>query len=305
MPMRSESRGGFKERSLSRGKDALKSVCAVAALAVLLTGCGGPLKVAYRPEGPAAKAPGAGLSVEIPRFADSRGEGARGRTIGRIDATVADMSSGELTLAADVEAVVTDAFVKEFASAGYGVVERDADFSVTGEVKRFSLDVGTRDEIEISVAVLVKEKETGRTIWEGTVEEKDSRYAGVMGNSRRTLERYITATLSKVIRKTLDETAPVIANTRAAYRPAPAKETPEEKSVEEAPGTGRLLVTTVPPRSRIYINGVYWGLSPLSSDIAPGVYELAVKQKGFKDYNERVSVRTGQMTELEMSLEKE
>lgn len=294
---------------LSRGKDALKHFCGVAVLAAFLTGCGGPLKVAYKPASPAAKAPGAGLSVEIPLFADSRDEGAKAkgrRTIGRIDATVADMNAGDLTIAADVETVVTDAFVKEFAAAGYDVVERDADFSVTGEVKKFRLDVGSRDEIEISVAVLVKEKETGRAIWEGTVVEKDSRYAGVMGNSRGTLERYITATLSKVIKKTLDETAPVIANTRAAYRPSSAKEPPEEKPVEEAPaGTGRLLVTTVPPRSRIYINGVYWGLSPLSSDIAPGVYELVVKQKGFKDYNERVSVRTGEMTELEMSLEKE
>lgn len=300
-------RSGFKERLLSKGKNALKAAFSAAALAVLLTGCGGPLKVAYHPVSPAAKAPAGGVLVEIPPFVDARVEGAKGsRSIGKIDATVVDMNSGALTLDGDVGALVTGAFVKEFASAGYEVRERDGDFAVTGGVKKFSLDVGSRDEIEIAVAVKIIEKETGKTLWEGTVEEKNSRYAGVMGNSRGTLERYITASLSKVIKKTLDETAPVIANTRAAYRPAFVKDPAEEKSSVEPPaGTGRLLVTTVPPRSRIYINGVYWGLSPLSSDIEPGVYELAVRQKGFKENKEKVSVRTGQMTEFEMLLEKE
>jgi hypothetical protein len=294
---------------LSKGTNALKAAFSAAALAFLVTGCGGPLKVAYNPVSPAAKAPAAGVRVEIAPFVDARGEGAKAkgsRTIGRITATVADMNSGELTLDKDVEEIVTGAFVKEFASAGYEVRERDGDFAVTGTVRKFRLDVGPRDEIEISVAVKIMEKETGRTLWEDTVVEKNSRYAGVFGNSRATLERYITATLSKVIKKTLDETAPAIANTGAAYRPASVKGPAEEKSVEESPaGTGRLLVTTVPTRSRIYINGVYWGLSPLSSDIEPGVYELVVRQKGFKENKEKVSVRTGQMTELEMSLEKE
>lgn len=298
---------GFKEGLLSKGTNALKAALGAVALALLVTGCGGPLKVAYSPVSPAAKAPASGVSVEIAPFDDARGEGARGgRTIGRINATVADMNSSELILDEDVEAVVTGAFVKEFALAGYEVRERDGDFAVTGTVRKFGLDVGPRDEIEISVDVKIMEKETGRTLWEGTVEEKDSRYAGVFGNSRATLERYITATLSKVIKKTLDETAPAIANTGAAYRPASIKGPAGERSVEEPPsGTGRLLVSTEPARSRIYINGVYWGLSPLSSDIEPGVYELVVRQKGFKDYREKVSVRTGQMTELEMSLEKE
>ncbi len=300
-------RSGFKERFLSKGKNALKAACSAALFAALVAGCGGPLKVAYHPVSAAAKAPPGGVLVEIAQFADSRGEGERGsRTIGKINATVADMNSGDLTLDGDVEAIVTGAFVKEFASAGYEVRERDGDFAVIGEVKKFRLDVGSRDEIEIAVAVKIIEKETGRTLWEWTGIEKNSRYAGVMGNSRGTLERYITATLSKVIKKTLDETAPVIADTRAAYRPASVKVPAEEKSAgEPTAGTGRLLVTTVPPRSRIYINGVYWGLSPLSSDIEPGVYELVVRQKGFKDNKEKVSVRIGQMTELETLLEKE
>lgn len=304
--MRSDRRGGLKRLS-SKGKNALKAAFSAAALALLVAGCGGPLKVAYHPVSPAAKAPANGVGVEIAPFVDARGGGAKGsRTIGKINATVADMNSGDLTLDKDVETVVTDAFVKEFAGAGYEVRERDGDFAVIGEVREFRLDVGSRDEIEIAVAVKIIEKETGRTLWEGTGTEKNSRYAGVMGNSRGTLERYITASLSRVIKKTLDETAPVIANTRAAYRPGSVKVPVEEKSVEEPPaGTGRLLVTTVPPRSRIYINGVYWGLSPLSSDIEPGVYELVVRQKGFKENKEKVSVRTGQMTELEMSLEKE
>ena len=305
--MRPESRNGFKERILSKSKSAFKAGLCALSLALFSAGCGAPLKVVYSPVAPPAKAPAAGVSAEVVPFTDARDETSRGsRTIGKITATVADMTSEKLTLAENVDTLVTGAFTEELSKAGYGTKERDGDFAFSGEVKKFRLDVGSRDEIEIAVAAKVTEKETGKTLWEGTVEEKDSRYAGVMGNSRGSLERYITATLSKVVKRTLDEAAPFVANSKSALTPASVKEPVDEKPAEEVrPGAGRLLVTTVPARSKIYIDGVYWGLSPLSSDIAPGVYELVAKQKGFKDYREKVSVRPGQLTELEMTLEGE
>jgi len=291
---------------LSRAKRALIGAAFAVGVAVVTAGCAGPLKVAYAPSGHGAKTT-AGVSLEVAALADSRPEHDRGsRTIGKINATVADMSAGDLTLSEDVETIVTGAYKKEFAAAGYEVVERDGDFIVNGAVKKFRLDVGSRDEIELSVAVSVKEKETGRTLLDATFDEKDSRYAGVMGNSRATLERYITATLSKAVGKTLDAAAPAIATSKSSYRPAPVRAPEDEKTVSgPEPGTGRLLVSTVPPRSRIYIDGVYWGLSPLASDIGPGVYDLVVKQKGFKEHREKISIRAGQVTEFEMDMEGE
>ncbi|MBI5587587.1 MAG: PEGA domain-containing protein [Deltaproteobacteria bacterium] len=304
--MRQDFLDGFKEVFFSTGRKALLTAWCAVIVSLLVAGCGGPLKVSY-PVSPAPKALAAGVTVGITPFTDNRAGTDKGsRRAGKIDATVADMNAGSLTLSEDVGTLVTDAFTKEFSSAGYAVKSQDADFVLSGEVKEFRLDVGSRDEITIAVDLKIVEKETGRELWTGTETEKNSRYAGVMGNTRATLEHYITASLAKVVKKTIDETAPVIANTKAAYRPSAAKAPQEEKAANEPPaGTGRLIVATAPPRSKVYINGVYWGLSPFSADIEPGVYELVVKQKGFKENKEKVSVRAGQLTELEMTMEKE
>ena len=46
-------------------------------------------------------------------------------------------------------------------------------------------------------------------------------------------------------------------------------------------------------------------MTPLNLDIEPGVYEIVVKSKGYKESREKVSVRLGQFTELGFDLEKE
>lgn len=226
------------------------------------------------------------------------------RTIGRINAPVADMSGAKLTLGQDVKDIVETAFVEELRAAGYNVKTAPGegeDFVVTGEVKDFRLDIEGRDKVSIILAAKVVEKETGRALWDGTVTEAEERYAGVMGNSSASINKYLSHTLSKAVRKVVSESSEKIANTRAAYAPA----LQEEKEKKIAEGSGRLVVQTDPPRSKVYINDVYYGLTPLSLDIEPGVYELSVRQKGFKEEKEKVSVRAGQFTELEVRLDRE
>jgi len=67
--------------------------------------------------------------------------------------------------------------------------------------------------------------------------------------------------------------------------------------------SGWLSVSTNPPRAKVYLDGVYFGLSPLRSEIEPGVHDVAVQLKGYKTATEKVSVRKGDNTELELSLE--
>jgi uncharacterized membrane protein len=52
------------------------------------------------------------------------------------------------------------------------------------------------------------------------------------------------------------------------------------------------------------LDGVYFGLSPLNIESAAGVRVVEVKLKGYKKASEKVAVRTGATTELELQLEK-
>lgn len=272
-------------------------------IVILISGCAAPLTVTYKPVGKARGV--AAVTFVIDDFVDARDPAHRAddpRLIGRLDATVTDMTGDKVRLDSDVSAVVTTAFREEFGAAGYTVKagggDAAGDFVLSGKVTAFALDIGAKDEIEITAEVAVTEPETGRVIWSGVKTEKAGRFAGVMGNSRDTISRYISASLAKVATGAIDEIAPLIENTKAAYRPVEAP----RASVAPVEGSGRLVIASTPARAKVYLNDIYYGLTPLNIDIEPGVYELRVKSRPYRDASEKVSVRAGQLTEVEMEM---
>lgn len=68
--------------------------------------------------------------------------------------------------------------------------------------------------------------------------------------------------------------------------------------------TGLLLVNTSPARAKVYLDGVYYGMSPLRIEMEPGIHAISVKLEGYKMVTEKVSVRKGDNTEMELSLER-
>ncbi|MDE2309382.1 MAG: PEGA domain-containing protein, partial [Betaproteobacteria bacterium] len=50
-------------------------------------------------------------------------------------------------------------------------------------------------------------------------------------------------------------------------------------------------------------DGVYYGLSPLRLEMEPGVHTISVKMEGYRMVSEKVSVRKGDSTEMDLSLE--
>lgn len=279
--------------------------CAVSVIiASVFSGCAGPLTVHYKPVSKAREL--SAVSIVVADIADARDAAHRAdnpRLIGHIKTAVTDMTGAGLIIDTDVAALVTTAFRDEFAASGYtvkaGAAGVEGDFLLSGKVTAFALDIGPKDEIEITAEITVTETETGRVIWSGVKTEKAGRYAGVMGNSRETISGYISASLARVVRAVIDETGPIIENTKAAYRQVETQRTP----VTPAEGSGRLVVRTVPSRAKVYLNDVYYGLTPLNIDIEPGVYELRVRSKSYRDAGDKVSVRAGQLTETEMELE--
>lgn len=278
-------------------------------MSLMLFACSGPLQVSYNPKTaePGAKA-AMPVTVYVEDFKDARDSSALNpRLIGKVNSIVYDMNSGDFLLSENVSALVRRALIHELTASGYEVKTeggpKAADFSIAGEVKEFSLNIASRDEISIKVPLTFTETETSRAVWAGAAVERSDRFAGVSGNSRTSLSNYITNSLSKALRKAITEANPKISNTKAAYSPA---EKPAPSYEQAAPaGTGRVVISTEPVRSKVYIQDVFYGLTPLSLDIEPGVYEITVKQKGFKEATEKVSVRLGQFTELELTLEKE
>jgi hypothetical protein len=270
---------------------------------LLVAGCARPLQVNYNVAPPAE--PGEleePITILVTPFIDARGATADPLVIGDISVTVSDMTARRLVLEKNPAEIVTTAFQKELSLAGYTVVDGDngeADYVLSGELREFRLNLGARDEIAVEVFSRVSTKKDGRVVWEGVKKESGDRFAGVMGNSRRTVSNYISATLSKVIRKGIADWSPRMASPGAGPY---YTRTPGPNKTPIPPGQGRLVISTDPPRAKVYLDGVYYGLTPTSIDIEPGVYDLTLTQPGLKDYTERVAVRAGRATVLESTL---
>lgn len=67
---------------------------------------------------------------------------------------------------------------------------------------------------------------------------------------------------------------------------------------------GLLLVNTKPPRAKVYLDDVYYVLSPVRLKMEPGIHAISVTLEGYKMAAKRVSVRKDDNTEMELNLER-
>lgn len=99
--------------------------------------------------------------------------------------------------------------------------------------------------------------------------------------------------------------APPAAATAPGYGAQPGGTVPPPAHVPRSSATtGLLLINTNPPHAKVYQNGVYYGASPLHLEMKPGIHTISVKLEGYKTATEKVSVRKGENTELELNLER-
>ena len=266
-------------------------------------------------------------TLRISQYIDQRQVG-NPRFLGKIEHRVAGVSGNELILEHDVAVIATTAFNKRFDSEGFQILDgadaNNALFEVSGVIKELVLNVKNRDEISISIETTLKDAATGNVVWSGLVSEKNDRFAGVSGNSIEDLDDYLNRGLHTVSGKTVE----AISTSLMAARPELFNLTPGTKAIKGvavyvAPPTslptaatlsatpvqvnvslGMLSVNTNPTRAKVYLDGIYFGLSPLRSEIEPGIHEVVVQLKDYKTVTEKVSVRKGDNTELELSLER-
>jgi hypothetical protein len=264
------------------------------------------------------------IVLRVTKYTDVR-SAAPSRKIGDINATVFDMFGTELVME-DLSGTVTAAMVNQLSAGGFQTVADggktaagSADFEISGVIREFSMNIGGRDEVSIVVETTLRDARSGGILWSGAVAEKADRYAGVTGNTRSSITRYLSGALAKVTAKTRDAISASIMqiyperfDQAAATRDATPGVTvlvapPGRMSASQAarPGmTSQLAITTIPARAKVYVADVYYGLSPLKLELEPGIHTIHFKLDAFKTATEKVSVRQGETTELEIRLEK-
>jgi hypothetical protein len=281
------------------------------------------------------------LSLSVTEFADAR-PAPRGRKIGDIKATVTNMHGSEMALDRDVTSVLSGAARGQLAADGFRLVgaAEPADFRLSGVVKAFSLTVAGRDERVIVVEATVREGKSGDVVWSGVITEKDDRYAGVTGNSRGTLIEYLgegvaafAAKISAATRDSLVKSyprsiaaiqsrsvstipgvttlhAPATRDDPVALAPAPAAAAvaPAASASRPAmmaaagPAVGYVSVHSSPARVKVYVDDVYHGVTPIKLELPTGVAQLGFKLDGYRSTAEKVAVRRGEVTDLEVKL---
>lgn len=282
-------------------------------------------------------------TLRVGKYLDQRKTG-NPRLLGITTHRVIGVSGKDLVMDEEISAIATAAIKRKFDAEGFQVLEgagaSQALFEVTGVIKDLTLNVKARDEINIEIETTLKDLATGKVVWSGLVSERHDRYAGVSGNNKQDVADYLNKRLDIASGKTVEA---VSASLMAAYpklfnltpgvkpvpgvtvytapeavQPAPqAYATPapaaRQESIAVPPPayvprasatTGLLLVNTNPQRAKVYLDGVYYGLSPLRLEMEPGIRTISVKLAGYKMVSEKVSVRKGDNTEMELNLER-
>ena len=263
-------------------------------------------------------------TIRIAGYVDGRNQG-NTRKIGIAEAKVMGLSGTDINLDRDATDVVTDSLRKRLEDTGIQILAKDdagALFELSGVVKELKYDVKTRDEVSIKIQSTLKEVATGKVVWSGEVAQNDERFAGVSGNTKGDIASYLKQQIEVVTVKTTD----AINNVLMATRPELFSLTPGTKvipgvTVFVTPGTeaqapitptatppaltnALLIVKTEPVHAKIYLDGVYYGLSPLQVNMPAGIYKVEARQKGYRTSSEKVAIRLGNTTELELELVK-
>jgi hypothetical protein len=268
-------------------------------------------------------------TLRVERYVDQR-QVPNPRFLGKSTARISGLSTSELLLDRDVVELETSAIKQRFEANSFQVLEGEdapkALFEVSGVIKELALNVDKRDEISIIIETTLKDTASGKVVWSGMATEKNIRFAGVSGNNKDDIAAY----LKKSLRIVNDKTVAAISASLMAAKPELFTLTPGTKPIAGvdifvAPpasplatqaavaqvdippsnsANGVLSIQTNPQRAKVYLDGVYFGLTPLRSEIEPGIHDVVVKLQGYKTAAEKVSVRKGNNTELELNLDR-
>lgn len=262
------------------------------------------------------------VTVRVAPYTDGR-SGVDPRQIGISTTRIMGLTGKQILLDREVANLVGEVMQKQLGDTGLQVLAPDAknaQFQLTGSIKTLSVDFRERDYLNIVIESTLTEVASGKVIWSGVVAEKNDRYAGSSGNGKQDVADFLRRGLRVVSAKTSESLLSVLMSARpdlfgldAAVKPvsgvtvnstaiAGASLPPPAAAAAVAKGT--LLLNSIPARAKVYVDDVYYGLTPLRIELVPGVYPVRLELEGYQSIAEKVSVRSDDHTELEMKLRK-
>ena len=225
----------------------------------------------------------------------------------------------DILLDEEVASLVGKTMKKQLIGAGFQVAEQEAMFELGGTIKELTLNVKGRDEVKIAIQSQLKDVKTGKILWEGLVEEKNDRFAGVGGDDMSDVVNYLNRELGVVGRKTAEASGAVL----MAQHPelfsilpgtkvipgvtvlnAPGASSAVPVTIPVAGGKGVLVIGSEPQQAKVTIDDVYYGATPLHLDMDPGIHTVSAALDGYRKAVQKVSVRRGETTDLELKLKK-
>ena len=274
-----------------------KSILALAILGV--TGCAGDGLIHIVDN----KAPStnkmvdnAAVTLRIGDYVDARNNG-NPRLLGTASLRVSGMSGNKILLDKDAANLVASNIGKQLEIAGFKIVTNEsAKYELSGVIKQLRYDVNNQDEIYLEIETSIKEIASGKVIWSGSARQEEKIFAGISGSNTNDIALNLKHKLGVVAKKTSD----MIAANMTIFHPAPIAAASNAPAPVMA--SGQLKLSGSPARAKIYVDGVYFGLLPLNSTLEVGVHDISVKLNGYKTASEKISVRTGETTELEIKL---
>ncbi len=263
-------------------------------------------------------------TLRIRPYLDQRKD-TNARLLGVFNTRIRGLSGNQFRLDRDVSMIVTEQMKQQFSKAGFAVLDDDAaaKFELTGIVKTLTLNSEARDEISIVLETNLSEIATGKLIWSAVVSQSNTRFGGVAGNNRDDIVNFLYRELAVVNGKTVSAvnsllmaSYPALFNLTpgtktidgvtvlSAPLASPVAITPTRVSEKMATSTGTIVLTSTPSRAKIYVDEVYFGMTPLRVDLDAGLHTITAKLAGRKTESEKIAVRSAVTTELEMTLSK-
>ncbi len=258
------------------------------------------------------------VTVRLAVYEDAR-DVSDSHRVGTATTRVLGMNSKEIMLDREVAELVGSTMKKKLSDDGLQFVEDSkAQFQLSGVVKSLNIVIKERDYLNIAIESTLTETSSGRVIWSGVVAEKKERYAGVMGNSKGDVADFLKSGLKMISHKTSESILSVLKATRpelfgvagiakassgvTVYADTPLPVAAPVVVLKAAAATGMLVLTSVPDSVKVYVDDVYYGLTPLEAEMPAGIYQLRFELDGYAKSGEKVSVRRGDRTELKVKL---
>jgi len=266
------------------------------------------------------------ITIRMAGYADGRQVDSP-RLVGTSNARITGLTGKDIMSDRDATEVVAESMKKRLGDAGLQVLAGDAtnaQFQLGGTVKELSIDIKDRDHVNIAIESTLTEVASGKVIWSGLVVERAERFAGTSGNGKKDVADFLRWKLGVVSTKTTESIMSVLMATRpemfnmvvgikpvqgvtvysnSAGSAAPAV-VPVAAPSEGVIANGTLAISSSPSRAKVYVDGVYFGLTPLRAEFSAGIHDVSIKLDGYQTSSEKVSVRKGDATEMDIKLQR-